>query len=197
MKNGLGNQLPTFTLGELARTVKRGLSSYYLHGDGVMVPLINIKDITNGKVNIETVEPVSVHETSLLEKSRISPGDLLVTIKGLSFKAAVADESVKNFAISANLIALTLSDKIVPEVVAAYLNSPAGQRILWARAGGATIRGLTTKTLLEVPIPVPPISEQSKLNRYLSLAREYNDILRKEQLARSRLNEAIITSIMG
>lgn len=158
MKGKLGNQLPIFTLGELASTVKRGLSSYYLHGDGVKVPLINIKDIANGKVSVETVEHVSVHETSLLEKSRIAPGDLLVTIKGLNFKAAVADESVKDFAISANLIALTLSNKIRSEVVAAYLNSPVGQKILWSRAGGAVIRGLTTRTLLKVPIPVPPDS---------------------------------------
>jgi restriction endonuclease S subunit len=55
---------------------------------------------------------------------------------------------------------------------------------------------LTTRTLLEVPIPVPPDSEQERLSRYLSLAREYDDILRKEQDVRSRLNEAIISSIM-
>lgn len=197
MRSKLGNQLPIFTLGELARTVKRGLSSYYLHGDGEKVPVINIKDITNGKINIETVEHVSVHETSLLEKSRIAPGDLLVTIKGLNFKAAVADESIKDFAISANLIALTLSDKIRSEVVAAYLNSPLGQKILWSRAGGATIRGLTTKTLLEVPIPVPSVSEQEKLSRYLSLAKEYDDIQRKEKNARIRLNDAIVSNILG
>ena len=177
--------------------MKRGLSSYYLHGEGVMVPLINIKDIANGKVNIESVEHVSVHKTSLLEKSRIAPGDLLVTIKGLNFKAAVADESARNFTISANLIALTLSDTVMPEVVAAYLSSPAGQNDLRSRAGGAVIKGLTTKTLLEVPIPLPLLSEQKKLSRYLSLAREYDDILQKEQNARSRLNKAIISSIMG
>lgn len=54
MKHYLGNDLPNknasklVRLGDLTKTVKRGLSSYYLLGDDVTVSMINIKDMANG-----------------------------------------------------------------------------------------------------------------------------------------------------
>lgn len=196
MEDALGNDVPIHHLRTLTKVVKRGLSSYYLHGKDIEVYLINIKDIQNGKVNTGTIERVFVRETPLLEKSRILPGDILITIKGLSFKAAVADESASGFVISANLIALTLSDEIRPEIVAAYINSSIGQSSLMSMAGGGVIKGLNTKSLLEFSIPVPPLIRQEKLSRFLLLVQEYNDLLREELGSRNRLTDALIAQIM-
>lgn len=99
--------------------------------------------------------------------------------------------------ISANLIALTLSDQILPEIVAAYLNSPRGQRELEARAGGSAIKGLNTKSLLEVPIPVPPIEQQEALSRYISSAHEYEALIKKELELRNLITDEIIRRVMG
>lgn len=197
MGDRLGNGLPAYPLGEITKVVKRGLSSYYLQGKDAVVSLINIKDIQDGKVIRETVESVFVKETPLLEKSRVLPGDLIITIKGLNFRAAVADESISNFVISANLIALTLSENIKPEVVAAYFNSPIGQSSLLSRSGGSVIKGLSTKTLLEVPIPVPSLIEQEKLSGFLSLVQQYNALLREELELRNKMANALIARIMG
>ena len=60
-----------------------------------------------------------------------------------------------------------------PVIIAAYLNSPKGQRELLARAGGGgMVKGLNIKSLLEVPIPVPSQEEQETLSRFLTLAQE-------------------------
>lgn len=193
MGERLTKDLPIKTLGDLA--VKRGLSSYYSKGGGdVTVPVINIKDIQGGKIDAETVDRVSVRKTDLLEKSRIAPGDVIITIKGLGFRAAVADESLAGFAISANLAAVTPSHEIKPEVLAAYLNSPAGQRELLLRAGMGAIRGLNLKSLSEVPIP--SIERQETLSRFLSLAQEYEEILKKELDLRAKVKDGIVSQVM-
>jgi len=193
----LGNGLPKeIRLEEITKDVKRGLSSYYLQGSDVEVSMINIKDIANGRIVSETVDRVSVRKTPLLERARIEPGDVVMAIRGFNFKAAVADDSVKDFVISANLLALTLSDKILPELISAYFNSPVGRNVLQSIARGATIRGLNSRDILDIIIPLPSLSEQETLSHYLTLAREYADILQKELELRQRLTDAVVLKIM-
>jgi len=202
MEHYLGNDLPNknalnmVRLGDLTRTVKRGLSSYYLQGDDAMVSMINIKDIANGRILPDSVDSVSVRETPLLARSRIEPGDVILAIRGFNFKAAVADESARNLVISANLIALTLTDEVQPELIAAYFNSPLGQNMIRSRASGATIKGLSSEALLDILIPLPPLSMQESLSRYLTLTREYNDLLLKELELRQKLTDAVVLRIM-
>ncbi|NLH22689.1 MAG: hypothetical protein GX463_11075 [Methanothrix sp.] len=202
MEHYLGNDLPNknalkmVRLGDLTRTVKRGLSSYYLQGDDATVSMINIKDIANGRILPDSVDSVSVRETPLLARSRIEPGDVILAIRGFNFKAAVADESARNLVISANLIALTLSEEVKPELIAAYFNSPLGQNILQSKASGAIIKGLNSKALLDILIPLPPLPIQESLSCYLTLTREYNDLLLKELELRQKLTDAVVLRIM-
>lgn len=189
------SQLERKKLADIVVILKMGLSSYYLKGDDETVKIINNKDIENGKINPDSIERVSVKKTPLLEKSRIEAGDLIVTTKGYNFKAAIADESVADFVISANLIAIKLSNNIQPEIVAAYLNSTRGQRDLQALASGSSIQGLNANSFLEIQVPIPPLHEQKLLSEYLSLAKEYNSLLRKEIELRNKLNNTLITQI--
>ena len=201
MEHYLGNELPNknalkmVRLGDLTKITKRGLSSYYLQGEDATVSMINIKDMASGRILVDTVDRVSVRETPLLGRSKIEPGDVIVAIRGFNFKAAVADESARNLVISANLIALTLTDEVQPELIAAYFNSPLGQNMIRSRASGATIKGLSSEALLDILIPLPPPVQES-LSRHLTLAREYNDLLLKELELRQKLTDAVVLRIM-
>ena len=189
------NELAIKKLRDLTTTLKMGLSSYYLKGDDEVVKIINTKDLENGKINSDSINSVSVKKTPLLEKSRIEAGDLIVTTKGTNFKAAVADQSVANSVISANLIAIKLSNEVQPEIVAAYLNSSRGQRDLQALSSGSSIQGLNANSLLEIQVPIPPLPEQKWMVNYLSLATEYNRLLKRELELRDKLADTIITKI--
>lgn len=190
------DNVPIKRLGDLG-VVKRGLSSYYMHGEDVVVPFVTLKDVHAGKIITETVDRVSVRKTDLLKKARIARDDVVVTIKGTNFRGALVDERAAGFVISANLVSIVLSDEVLPEIVVAYLNSPGGLRELEARAGGATIKGINTKSLLDLPIPVPPIEQQKVLSRYLRAVREYEDLLKRELELQNSIKEAIIRGVMG
>ena len=179
----LNKDISKRTINEICTTVKSGLSSYYLKGkieDAKSVQVINVKDIQDGFIDSSTVEQVPVRETDLLEKSKIKKGDLILSTKGVNLKAAVADESIDGFAISANLTALTLSDEVKPEIVAAYLNSPIGQKELHKRAGGATLKRLNTKSLMELPVPIISLEKQEELHQQIQLTYEYNRSMLEE-----------------
>jgi restriction endonuclease S subunit len=185
------------TLKSISLKIKRGLSSYYNTTEGTIVNLINIRDIQQNRVVLDTVESVSVKETSALENSTIEENDLILTIKGNTFKSAVADKSVKGFVISANLIAFTLDKEINPHIISAYLNSAVGQKELQARAGGAVQKALNMKSLYDLEIPILPINKQQVFSRYLSLSQEYDELLVKEQELRRKINSAIVQTYMG
>ena len=189
--------IPTKILHDLVVVVKRGLSSYYFQKEGNEVPFINIRDVKNGRVNAASVETVYVKETGALNKSKLEPNDVIVSIKGSTFNAAIADESINGFVISANLLAFKLNDDILPEIVVAYLNSPKGQSEMQARSAGAVQKALNMKSLMGIAIPIPEKKKQTIISEYLKLFSEYNLLSIKEQKIRQSINKKIISNLLG
>ncbi|WP_048198403.1 restriction endonuclease subunit S [Methanocella arvoryzae] len=184
------------SIGNLVVSVKSGISSYYTNGGDLVVPMVNIKDLQDGNIITRSVDKVKIKDTKLLAKNILSKDDIVVSIKGQNYKAAVAGSEHEGYAISSNLIAFTLNDRILPEIVEAYLNSPYGQRELRARASGSTMPGLNTRTLLEVAVPVPPPDKQASIAGYLRLARERRKLLDREQMILEQLKNTIIGDVM-
>ncbi|MDD2473109.1 MULTISPECIES: hypothetical protein [unclassified Methanoculleus] len=173
------------------------MSSYYLKpkdGDStVEIRVINLGDIADGTINTEAVRIMRVKNTRKLETDIVQEGDVVLTLRGPPFRAAVADGSIAGAAVSANLVGLRCSDRLRPDLLAAWLNCSAGQRALTARAGGSTLMGLSLRELLQVEVPVPPMAQQELLSRYLALAAEYSRILKKEQ----RLQDSTVNAMMN
>lgn len=184
-------------LKDLLRAKVTGVSSYYLKPDEgdptIMIPLINLGDLVDGTINTETVKITTVRKTGKLENDTVLVGDVILTLRGPPFRAAVADDDVVGAALSANLVGLRCSEQIMPEILAAWLNSSAGQRALLLRAGGSTLMGISLNELLQIGVPVPPIAQQDLLSRYLALTTEHTRILKKEQA----LQDSIVDSMMN
>lgn len=184
-------------LKDLLRAKVTGVSSYYLKPDEgdptVMIPLINLGDLVDGTINTETVKITTVRKTGKLESDTVVVGDVILTLRGPPFRAAVADDDVVGAALSANLVGLRCSEQIMPEILAAWLNSSAGQRALLPRAGGSTLMCISLNELLQIEVPVPPMAQQDLLSRYLALTTEHTRILKKEQA----LLESIVHSMMN
>ena len=189
-------EIPHKCMRDLIMSVKRGLSSYYLQKEGYEIPFINIRDVKNGRINADTVERVHIKETEALVKSRIEPNDVIISIKGTRFKAAIADEPINDYIISANLIAFRLKKDLLPEIVVAYLNSPNGQKKLRAKSAGAVQKSLNLKSLMEIKIPIPDIKNQKLMAKYFLLSKEYTGLIKKEQELRKKINDDIILKCM-
>lgn len=191
---GSGERKP---LKVLLCTKVTGISSYYLKtkdGDPTIeIPLINLGDLVDGTINTETVKATRVRNTGKLDTDTVRKGDVILTLRGPPFRAAVADDNIAGAALSANLVGLRCSEQIKPEVLAAWLNSSAGQHAFIPRAGGSTLLGISLNELLQIEVPVPPMAQQDLLSRYLALTTEHTRILKKEQA----LQDSIVDSIMN
>jgi len=184
-------------LKNLLRAKITGVSSYYLKtGEGdptIEIPLINLGDLVDGTINTETVKTTRVRNTGKLETDTVQKGDVVLTLRGPPFRAAVADDNIAGAALSANLVGLRCSEQIRPEVLAAWFNSSAGQHAFIPRAGGSTLLGISLNELLQIEVPVPPMEQQDFLSRYLALKTEHTRILKKEQA----LLDSIVNSMMN
>ncbi len=182
------------------KSVKRGIPTQRLNEENeesIEVPFIGVKAVQEGYVDTENVDWVKIHDKDAIKKATVNTGDLILTLRGSYIKAAVADNSVDGYAISANLIALTLTKKIKPEIVAAYLNGPVGQRELNKRAGGTVMFSLTLGSLKKVPIPVKSIEEQEVLLRFIKLSSEYRMNLVRELELWDNMRESFIVKRLG
>lgn len=185
-------------LKDLVVEMTRGIFARSPESDDVpTVEMINIKDISDGKIDIRSLERRDCTSVKDYSRAAVKWGDVIVAIKGSSFKAAVFNDDADNRVISSNLIALRLNKIMLPEILAAYLNSPDGQQNLLSIAKGATIPSINPNDLRELPIPQIPDNDQRIMKEYLEASDRYLSILRDEELLVRKMRNNIISSSFG
>lgn len=184
------------------KLVKRGIPTQYLNDKSEgstedVIRVIGVRSIQEGYVDTENIDMVRIQDKGVVKRATVNTGDLILTLRGSSIKAAVADNSVEGYVISANLIALTLTDEIKPEIVSAYLNGPIGQRELNKRAGGTSMLSLNMERLREVPVPLISKEEQENVLRFLELSSEYKRSLVKELELWNNMRDSFVVDRLG
>jgi type I restriction enzyme M protein len=140
------------------------------------VPYIRVGDVKAGRIAKESAEkvPISVAETSKDIKLRV--GDIAYTRKGSFGNAAIARPGDENCVISTEIIRLRITDewksKILPEYLAAYINSQLGrwQSEKWAH--GAAFYSVSQDDLLKFAVLIPPLSKQSEIKASIDKSEE-------------------------
>jgi type I restriction enzyme S subunit len=183
---------------DLVTATRRGLSTPYLRNGTDVIRLVKAKDITtDGDLSIETVDSEHARRTPAFDRARLKPGDVLVTVAGSRFRAAVVNEAASDLIASNSLIALSFDrSRILPEFAAWYLNSSRGQADIQRWASGARMMSLNTASLLEVAIPVPPLEEQQRLVDLLRLVRSYREILDHETALLNRITDSLMEDVI-
>lgn len=161
------------------------------------VEIINIKDLVDGRIDTRNLEKKELSGVKNLLKFMAREGDVLVAVKGSSFKTALVDENSKDRVFSSNIISLHPNGKIKPEILVAYLNSPDGQHELYSISRGAAIPSISINDLLELKIPVPTESIQISLREYLDSVDTYLAILHKEEELIRKIKDNLIYSSLG
>lgn len=150
--------------------------------DADTVEVINIKDINDGRIDTASLEKRVVTSAKSSNYEAIREGDIVIATRGPQFRVGVADKQAEGHLITSNLIALRLDQqKVLPEVLAAYLNSPDGQHNLTAISKGVTVPSIGQKELLGITVPLPPMEAQQHIRDYLQSTEDYLTTLRAEE----------------
>jgi type I restriction enzyme S subunit len=111
------------------------------------------------------VTPSGEEETTIAEPEDV----LLVTRVNVGY-VAVPDERT---GVNQDIKVLRLGKEVTPSYLARYLTHYATE--LTRKERGAVIKGITTKDVKEIPVPVPPLSEQERIVSVLDDAFESLD----------------------
>lgn len=119
-------------------------------------------------------------------------GDVLLSCKG-NFRALAITSDIHAVTPSSIITIRIVSDAILPEYLAIYLNSTRGQAQLRSIANGITIRGFFNKPqLAEVIIPIPELSRQKEIIKAANLTVDYATKSReKAELAERYASEVV------
>lgn len=164
---------------------------------GLEVPVIAIKDLEDGIINLDPQQKRTLKSSNVLEKSKIEEGDVLMATRGSALKAAVVGSEATAYIPSQNLIALRLNNTVLPEVFVAYLNSEHGQNALNKVSMKSTISSISLKDFIEIQIPVPTVEVQIGLKDLILYLKEYKALAQREQAIIDKINRSVISNFFG
>jgi type I restriction enzyme, S subunit len=127
------------------------------------IPYIRVKDVLPSGIFLDELKYISPEKHNELIRSRVVPGNLLITIAGRLGTAAVFPESLEEGNITGHIVGLELSKQINPHYVATFINSQLGE-FQAIRLGHRTTRPeLNLSEVGEFIIPVPPRPVQDRI----------------------------------
>ena len=132
---------------------------------GVRLRAVSVKDIGPAGIDVRALEEIAVPHVSDVDRYLVRPGDVLLSARGTVLKVAIVPEALAGAVATATLAVIRpVLERILPEVLAAYLRSPAGQAELRARARSATGQiALTARDIRAMKVPVPPMEDQRRI----------------------------------
>lgn len=175
---------------ELGKTLNSAIDT------GKMFPYLCAINVMWDKIDISSLKETRFEEPEL-ERYSVRKGDLLVCEGGDIGRAAIWN---KDYPIQYQnaLHRLRFNEEIVPRFCLIFLKFLKEQGVLDAKYGkGVTIKHLVKSSLLSIPIPIPPLSEQERIVAELDLLSGIIE-KKKEQLKEyEQLAQAIFYDMFG
>lgn len=186
------------TLKDVIKGIKHGASSFYLKEGPLPLKVIRLKDITeDGTIHISGIEEVKAKELPRTKENLLSEGDILISMRH-TFRAILVPKEAEGFSFSGDFIALIPdSNKIHPELLAAYLSQPAVLNYFEGKSRKNMIKSINKEILLDLPIRTPEEETQKKLRDLLLLLKEHRRLAKEEERKLREIEENILTRHIG
>lgn len=141
----------------------------------------------------------------VMQRYRVSPGDLLISVMGTVGRAAVVPNDAEQGIINPRLVKYQLNtSKILPRFAEVSINSVTCQAQLIESSKGTTMEGLNMQILGNLQIAVPPLALQAKIVAFVddqstglgcTIARARQQIERMQEYRTALIAEAVTGKI--
>jgi len=152
-------QWPTKKLGQLLDFLtsgSRGWAEYYAESGDLF---LRIQNVRRDELLLDDIAYVNAPDTAEAKRTRVQPGDVLLSITADLGRTAVVPEGIGTAFINQHLSILR-TRALVPRFLSAYFASPVGQRQVVGRNRQGVKAGLNFDDIRSFIVPLPPIELQ-------------------------------------
>ncbi|HMR12886.1 MAG TPA: restriction endonuclease subunit S [Arachnia sp.] len=155
---------PSLAIANLIRPGRRMAYGVLVPGEDIDsgIPMIRVGDLQFGSVG-RSLKRISPDIERRFPRSRVEPGDLLLSVVGTIGRVAVVPEWARGFNVARAVSVIPLNDQIDPEFARLALQRPSEQRKLVAAAHEVARKTLNLEDLRRFTIPAPPLARQEQI----------------------------------
>ena len=124
-------------------------------------PMLSARNVEDGRIVFDSyryIEEAAFKQEN--NRTRITPGDVLLTIVGTIGRTAVVPAGLAPFALQRSVAVLSPRPELLSKFLCYQLQSPAVQRYFEENARGTAQKGVYLKTLGMTPVVLPPVATQ-------------------------------------
>ncbi len=155
---------PTKKLGELLEFLtsgSRGWAEYYSDSGDLF---LRIQNVRRNQLLLDDIAYVNAPNTAEAKRTKVQPGDVLLSITADLGRTAVVPEGLGPAFINQHLSILRTT-ALVPRFLSAYFVSPVGERQVLGRNRQGVKAGLNFDDIRSFIVPVPPLELQREFAR--------------------------------
>ena len=152
-------------LGEIVNYFSTGPFGTMLHKEDYCkdgIPVVNPTNIKDNKISDIKIERVSIETANRLKSYKLSKGDFVLARRGDLSKIAIVSNDEDGWVCGTGSFFLNLR-YVINEFFVCLYNTSFIQDYLLKHSSGSTMANLNQKTLFGLPIPLPPLSEQTRI----------------------------------
>jgi type I restriction enzyme S subunit len=162
------------------------------------IPFVRVQNIVDGTLRFQSNDLYISEETHhALRRSKIFPGDVLISIAGTIGRCAIVPEEYEELNCNQAVAILRTKPSIDRSFLLHWLSSDCAVDQIRQSKVTATISNLSLGQIGDLMIPLPPLDEQKRIAAILDRAA---DVRRKRQQAIIRFNQlgqAIFNTMFG
>ena len=111
------------------------------------IPAIEVKDIQNGKIDVNSVKKTTLEIESEYKRSRIKTGDIVIAIRGTIGRVAIVPEILNGANITRDVARIRVDNKHIRDYIYYYLTSKVAEDHLRDNNIGQAVKGINIKDL--------------------------------------------------
>jgi restriction endonuclease S subunit len=165
---------PVRELGDLILSISGGATPDGADYQKTGIPFLRVQNIMPNYLNLEDVVYIypEVHNGEL-QRSRLFPGDVLLTITGVSYgKSAYVPLDLGEANINQHSVRMSFVKELLPEYISTFLNCKYGKLQSDMKITGVTRPALDYGEIQTILIPVLPLSKQISIEQLVKKSEE-------------------------
>lgn len=131
--------------------------------------IVKLSDVQNGKLLMNEVSRYNIENKAKVDMYALQKGDVILSVRGQTLKVALVSEDDEKLLLSQNFLGIRCGNRIKPEFLKVYLESPVGQYLLTSKMSGTAIATLSKSDIESLEVPLLSIEEQEvMMDKYTS-----------------------------